>query len=146
MTFGGFERGQSPSQPMAEINVTPLVDVMLVLLVIFIITAPLLTYALKVDLPEVRSTPASPSGEPVRLSIDSAGTIYLNTQAIEVDALRARLNELASRKPAPEVHLRADKAARFERVALVMSVAQEAGLTRIGFVTEPVAADASPRP
>jgi biopolymer transport protein ExbD len=146
MSFGGFERSQSPSQPMAEINVTPLVDVMLVLLVIFIITAPLLTYALKVDLPEVNSAPAGPSAEPIRLSIDSAGTIYLNAQPIEVGALRARLTEFAARKPAPEVHLRADKAARFERVALVMSVAQETGLTRIGFVTEPAADDASKRP
>jgi biopolymer transport protein ExbD len=146
MSFGGFERSQSPSRPMAEINVTPLVDVMLVLLVIFIITAPLLTYALKVDLPEVKSAPAVPSGEPIRLSVDSAGTIYLNAQAIEVDALRARLTEFAAREPAPEVQLRVDKAARFERVALVMSVAQETGLTRIGFVTEPVAHDAFKRP
>jgi len=146
MSFGGFERSQSPTQPMAEINVTPLVDVMLVLLVIFIITAPLLTYALKVELPEVKSTPASSSSEPVRLSIDSAGTIYLNTQPVEIDALRVRLAEFAARKPAPEVHLRADKAARFEHVALVLSVAQESGLTKIGFVTEPVAADAPRRP
>ena len=146
MAFGGFERGQSPSQPMAEINVTPLVDVMLVLLVIFIITAPLLTYALKLDLPEVKSAPVSPTVEPVRLSIDGAGLIHLNAQAIEVDALRARLTEIAARKPAPEVWLRADKAARFERVALVMSLAQEAGLTRIGFVTEPPPATGAQRP
>ncbi len=141
MAFGGFERGQSPSQPMAEINVTPLVDVMLVLLVIFIITAPLLTYALKLDLPEVKSAPASPGGEPVRLSIDGAGAIYLNAQAIEADALRIRLAELAARTPAPEVLLRADKTARFERVALVMSLAQQVGLTKIGFVTEPPAVE-----
>jgi biopolymer transport protein ExbD len=146
MTFGGFERGQSPSQPMAEINVTPLVDVMLVLLVIFIITAPLLTYALKLDLPEVKAAPAAPGGEPIRLSIDPTGAIFLNAQPIEVDALRTRLTEVAARKPAPEVHLRADKSARFERVALVMSLAQEVGLTRIGFVTEPAPADATKRP
>ncbi len=146
MSFGGFERGHSPSQPMAEINVTPLVDVMLVLLVIFIITAPLLTYALKLDLPEVNAAPATPSGEPIRLSIDGAGAIYLNAQPIEVDALRTRLTELATHRPAPEVHLRADKSARFERVALVMSLAQEVGLTRIGFVTEPAPADATKRP
>jgi len=146
MSFGGFARGQSPSQPMAEINVTPLVDVMLVLLVIFIITAPLLTYALKLDLPEVKAAPAAPSGEPIRLSIDGAGAIYLNAQPIEVDALRTRLAELATSRPTPEVHLRADKSARFERVALVMSLAQEVGLTRIGFVTEPAPADATKRP
>ena len=146
MSFGGFERGQSPSQPMAEINVTPLVDVMLVLLVIFIITAPLLTYALKLDLPEAKAAPATPSAEPIRLSIDGAGALYLNAQPIEVDALRTRLTEFATRKPSPEVLLRADKAARFERVALVMSLAQEVGLTRIGFVTEPVQGKTTQQP
>ncbi|MGE5337170.1 MAG: ExbD/TolR family protein [Gemmatimonadota bacterium] len=145
MSFGGFERGRSPSQPMAEINVTPLVDVMLVLLVIFIITAPLLTYALKLDLPDVKAAPASSSTEPVRLSIDASGVIFLDAQPIEADALRLKLGEVAARTPVPEVQLRADKSARFERVALVMSLAQEAGLTRIGFVTEPPA-EAAKRP
>ncbi len=139
MAFGGFERARSPSQPMAEINVTPLVDVMLVLLVIFIITAPLLTYALKLDLPDVKAAPTSPSTEPVRLSIDANGVIFLDAQPIEADALRLKLGEIAARRPVPEVQLRADKAARFERVALVMSLVQEAGLMKIGFVTEPPA-------
>jgi biopolymer transport protein ExbD len=143
MSFGGFERSQSPSQPMAEINVTPLVDVMLVLLVIFIITAPLLTYALKLDLPEVKAPPSATQSEPLRLGIDAAGNLSLDARPIELDALRAQLAEAAKRQPAPEVHLRADKAARFERVALVMSMAQEAGLAKIGFITEPAPADAA---
>ncbi len=145
MQFGSFERSQSPSQPMAEINVTPLVDVMLVLLVIFIITAPLLTYALKLDLPEAKAEPAASSVEPVRVAIDAGGALFLDTHPIDAETLRARFIEIAARKPAPEVLLRADKASRFERVAQVMSLAQEAGLSKLGFVTEPPKA-AAPRP
>jgi biopolymer transport protein ExbD len=141
MQFGGFERGQAPSQPMAEINVTPLVDVMLVLLVIFIITAPLLTYALKLDLPEVKAAPSTVTTPPLRLAIDGAGTIYLGDRPLSDGALKTRLAEAAARQPAPELQLRVDKTARFDRVAWVMSLAQDAGLVRIGFVTEPPVAD-----
>ncbi len=145
MAFGGFERGQSPSQPMAEINVTPLVDVMLVLLVIFIITAPLLASAIKVDLPDVKAAPAAAQSEAIRLSIDAEGLLYWNDAAIAQSELGPRLTEAAKRTPQPELHLRADKDARYEALARVMAAAQEAGLTRIGFVTEPpVEGGASP--
>ncbi|MCS7100712.1 MAG: biopolymer transporter ExbD [Burkholderiaceae bacterium] len=139
MSFGGFERGQAPSQPMAEINVTPLVDVMLVLLVIFIITAPLLAYAIRIDLPPVKSEAVTPAEEPIRIAIDAAGRLYWEAEPIELAALAPRLAAAAARVPPPEVHLRADKGTRYERIAEVMAAAQQAGLNRIGFVTEPPA-------
>ena len=137
MAFGGFERGTAPSQPMAEINVTPLVDVMLVLLVIFIITAPLLAYAIKLDLPAERGTPVTAAPETIRLSIDADGAFFWNTEKIDDDALATRLAQAAAKEPQPELHLRADRVARYERIAAVMAAAQQAGLTRMGFVTEP---------
>ncbi|MCS6945083.1 MAG: biopolymer transporter ExbD [Sutterellaceae bacterium] len=139
MSFGGFERGQAPSQPMADINVTPLVDVMLVLLVIFIITAPLLAYAIRLDLPSVQSEVVGRVAEPIRIAIDAAGRLYWDAEPIELSDLGQRLTAAAARVPTPEIHLRADKATRYERIAEVMAAAQQAGLNRIGFVTEPPA-------
>lgn len=137
MAFGGFERHGGPSQPMSEINVTPLVDVMLVLLVIFIITAPLLSYAIKLDLPNDPAPAAEAALSTIKLSIDADGKVFVDTDAITDDQLRARFAVAAKTSPVPEVHLRADKATRYERIAFVMSSAQQAGLTKIGFVTEP---------
>jgi biopolymer transport protein ExbD len=137
MSFGGFERGQSPTQPMAEINVTPLVDVMLVLLVIFIITAPLLASAIKLDLPDVKAAPAAARPDTVRIAIDAEGRYYWNDQLIEDAALPQRLAAAARAQPQPELHLRADRDTRYDRLARLMAAAQDAGLTRIGFVTDP---------
>jgi biopolymer transport protein ExbD len=141
VTFGGFERGQAPSQPMAEINVTPLVDVMLVLLVIFIITAPLLAYAIRLDLPDVKAAPVASRTEAIKLSIDADGRVFWNADPVDAKDLAARLTAAARKTPQPDLHLRADKATRFERVAEVMAAAQDAGLSKIGFVTEPPASD-----
>jgi len=124
---------------MSEINVTPLVDVMLVLLVIFIITAPLLSYAIKLDLPNDPAPAAEAAPSTLKLSIDADGKVFVDTDAISDDQLRARFAVAAKTSPVPEVHLRADKATRYERIAFVMSSAQQAGLTKIGFVTEPAA-------
>ena len=143
MAFGGFERGQSPSQPMAEINVTPLVDVMLVLLVIFIITAPLLAYAIRLDLPDVKAAPVNSRNEAIKVSIDADGRVFWNADLVDAKDLAARLAAAAAKSPQPDLHLRADKATRFERVAEVMAAAQDAGLTKIGFVTEPPATDSA---
>jgi len=137
MSFGGFERGFAPSQPMAEINVTPLVDVMLVLLVVFIITAPLLAYAIRLDLPDAKAAPASGGGEVVTLSLDARGSVYWNNEPVDANALQQRLAAAAAHSPAPELQLRADRATRYERVLDLMSAAQQAGLDRIGFVTQP---------
>ena len=139
MSFGGFERGRAPAAPMAEINVTPLVDVMLVLLVIFIITAPLLARALKLDLPTADAPPAVSAAPAVQLTVDAAGALRWNDEPLGADDLALRLAEAARRSPQPELHLGADKAVRYEHVAAVLAAAQKAGLTRIGFVTEPPA-------
>jgi biopolymer transport protein ExbD len=146
MPFGGFERHGGTQQPMAEINVTPLVDVMLVLLVIFIITAPLLSYAIRLDLPSDAAPPAEVVPATIRLSIDADGKVYWDADQVGDEQVRTRLMAAGQQSTAPEVQLRADKATRYERIAFVLSTAQQAGLLKIGFVTEPAPAAASSRP
>jgi biopolymer transport protein ExbD len=116
MAFGGFQ-GQSEQQPMAEINTTPLVDVMLVLLIIFIITAPLLTHAIRIDLPQARSQSSPEKPETVTVSIDARGQVFWQGEAIAADALPARLAEAGKRQPQPELHLRADRDTRYQVLA-----------------------------
>ena len=138
MAFGGFDSNDGPMRPMAEINTTPLVDVMLVLLVIFIITAPLLTHSIRLDLPNAKASADAPAAQTVTVSIDAQGRVYWNDAALaDLDALRERLGQAAGRSPQPELHLRADREARYQRIAEVMSAAQQAGISRIGFVTDP---------
>jgi biopolymer transport protein ExbD len=139
MAFGGFS--DTPhNAPMAEINVTPMVDVMLVLLVIFIITAPLFTHAIKLDLPTAASAPSPEKPETVTVSINGEGQIYWEKEALTEPQLAARLLEAGKKTPQPELQLRADKATRYEIIAKVMADAQTGGLSRLGFVTEPPAA------
>jgi biopolymer transport protein ExbD len=148
MAFGGFDSRGGPMQPMAEINTTPLVDVMLVLLVIFIITAPLLTHSIRLDLPTAQAPVSTDTPETITVSIDAQGALFWNNAPLaDTDALRARLAEAAPRRPQPELHLRADQQVRYQRLAEVMSAAQQAGIARIGFVTDPrPVAPASPAP
>lgn len=136
MSFGGFTKNQA-SQPMAEINMVPLIDVMLVLLVIFIIAAPLMTHAVKVELPKASSTPENSKPEVVRLTIDAAGAVYWNDRKVDEDAWLASMAEAAKQPTQPELHIRADGSVAYRKVAELMSNAASAGLTRIGFVTEP---------
>jgi biopolymer transport protein ExbD len=136
MAFGGFNDNKHQA-PMADINVTPMVDVMLVLLVIFIITAPLFTHAIKLDLPSAQSAPAQEKPETISLSINAEGKLFWNDAAIEQNDLTAKLADAAAKKPQPELQLRADKSTRYEVIAQVMSAAQTNGLTKIGFVTDP---------
>ena len=138
MAFGGFNDNQQPA-PMSDINVTPMVDVMLVLLVIFIITAPLFTHAVKIDLPNEQSAPAPEKPETVTLSIDGSGKLFWNNDAVDARELDARLAKAGQQQPQPELQLRADKATRYEVIAQVMSAAQGSGITKLGFVTEPKA-------
>jgi biopolymer transport protein TolR len=137
MSFGRLERSQG-SQPMSEINVTPLVDVMLVLVVIFIITAPLLASSIKLDLP--RSDAAKPGEAPkfVSLVVDKSGRAFLNDQPLALPELAKSLAQTAATRPDTEVQLRADAAVPYGRIVEVMGLAQKAGLNRIGFVAEPV--------
>jgi biopolymer transport protein ExbD len=136
MAFGGFSDNKQPG-PMAEINVTPMVDVMLVLLVIFIITAPLFTHAIKLDLPTAQSAAAPEKPETISLSINAEGHIYWDKDEISQTGLNAKLAAAAQKTPQPELQLRADKATRYEVIAQVMAAAQANGLSKMGFVTEP---------
>ena len=136
MAFGGF-RQPGGATPMAEINMIPLIDVMLVLLVIFIITAPLFTHAVKLDLPKASSQPNPTKPDHISLSIDAAGTLFWNGEHVERVALRERLAQASQRSPQPEVHLRADRATRYQAIAEVMADSASAGMSRIGFVSEP---------
>ena len=122
---------------MNEINMTPLVDVMLVLLIVFIITVPVMKHSVNIDLPRATSTPQDPKPQTIRLSVDAQGRYFWNEQMVEEADLAARLQAEAGRDPQPELHLRGDKDARYERVAQALAAAQRAGLRRIGFITEP---------
>jgi biopolymer transport protein TolR len=139
MSFGRLERSKG-SQPMSEINVTPLVDVMMVLLVIFIITAPLLASSIKLDLPKTDA--AKPSDVPkfVTVVVDKTAKVFLNDKPIELPALAESLQASAKLNPDTEVQLRADEAVPYGKVVEVMGVAQKAGLNRIGFVADKPAA------
>jgi len=136
MAFGRLERTQGP-QPMSEINVTPLVDVMLVLVVIFIITAPLLASAIRLDLPKAEGTQAGEAPRFVTVAIDPGGQAYLNDKPVTAPQLGEQLDAIAKQAPETEIQLRADQGVPYGRVVEVMGLAQKAGLNRIGFVAEP---------
>lgn len=137
MTGGGIGGGEGHTRPMSEINTTPLVDVMLVLLVIFIITAPLLTHAVKIDLPQATSQPSPEKPDIIDVAIDPAGTMYWNDQVVTLEELNVKLHEVADKEPQPELHIRADKETRYQVLAEVMSYAQNAGVAKLGFVSDP---------
>jgi biopolymer transport protein ExbD len=134
MAFGSFDKGAGA--PMAEINTTPLVDVMLVLLVVFIITAPLLTHAVKVDLPKAAASAHEEKPEAIRLAINAQGELFWNDQPVAQDDLPARFAAATQANPQVELHLRADREARYDAVARAMAAAQGNGVAKIGFVTE----------
>lgn len=139
MAFGSFE--SSNAQPMSEINTTPLVDVMLVLLIIFMICAPLMTQSITVNLPKAVGTTTEDKPEAVNLSINAQGQLRWNDAVLSDDAaLQQSLVQVAAKQPQPELHLMADKEVRYERVAQVMAMVREAGVTRMGFVMLPGAA------
>ena len=138
MAFGSFG-GQGSTAPMAEINMVPLIDVMLVLLVIFIITAPLLTNAVKIDLPKASSAPNLTKPDHITISLDGAGSLYWNGERIDRAGLKQRLTVASKQQPQPEIHLRADKTTPYQPLAEVMADAASAGMGRIGFVSEPEA-------
>ena len=139
MAFGRLERTSGPT-PMSDINMTPLIDVMLVLLVIFMITAPLMSSSLRLDLP--KSDAAQPNDAPqfVSVALDPQGKLYFGEEVVDAAAFESRIADAARKNPRTEVQLRADKGVPYGRVAEVIGVVQKAGLSRIGFVTEPVAA------
>jgi biopolymer transport protein TolR len=136
MSFGRLERPRS-AQPISEINVTPLVDVMLVLVVIFILTAPLLTSAIKLDLPQSTAAKPAQASRALTLVVDRVGQIFLADQPITPERLAQELRQAAQTNPDTELRLRADAQVPYGRIVEVMGVAHQAGLHRIGFVADP---------
>jgi biopolymer transport protein ExbD len=134
--IGAFS-DESGSRPMNEINVTPLVDVMLVLLVVFIVTAPLFTHSIKIDLPRVQTQVNLEKPDVVTLAVDGEGRFFWNNQPLDRGQLSARLREAAERQPQPELHIRADRETRYQLLADVLAEAQRVRLQRVGFVTDP---------
>jgi biopolymer transport protein ExbD len=135
MSFGGFNDNKQPA-PMAEINVTPMVDVMLVLLVIFILAAPLFTQAIKLDLPAASASAVQPDPSTINIAVDADGKIFWNQDVVTKAELDARLTQAVAETTQPQLQLRADKNTRYEVIAQIMSAAQSRGLSKLGFVTQ----------
>ena len=136
MAFASFD-SKNTGTPMSDINMVPLIDVMLVLLVIFIVTAPLLTQAVKLELPKASSQPNDLRPEKIDLAVDASGTLYWNGEAVTRPELQQRLAAAGSAALAPELQLRADQSVAYRYVAQTLADASKAGLGRIGFVSEP---------
>ena len=136
MAFGSFDR-KSSSQPMAEINMVPLIDVVLVLLVIFIVTAPLLTNVVKLDLPKATSAADIQKPEKIEFAIDATGALFWKGERITREDAIARFAEAGQKRPQPEVYLRADQNAPYRYVAETLADASKGGLSKVAFVSEP---------
>ncbi len=136
MAFASFDSGRQ-HPVMADINMVPLIDVMLVLLVIFIITAPLLTHAVKLDLPKASSQVNELKPDKIEFAIDAAGKLFWNGEPIDRATAQIRLAAEGKRQPQPEIHLRADENAAYKFIAQVLADASKAGLVKVGFVSKP---------
>lgn len=137
MAFGSFDNKGAGGHTVSEINMVPLIDVMLVLLVIFIITAPLLAHSIRVDLPQVSAAPAREEPKAIDLAIKGDGSLFWNDQPVTLDGLADRFAASALDKPQPEIHIRADQDTRYAVLAQVMGAARRAGLGKMGFITTP---------
>ena len=136
MAFGSFDRKTS-SQPMAEINMVPLIDVVLVLLVIFIVTAPLLTNAVKLDLPKATATADIQKPEKVEFAIDATGALFWKGERLSREEAAQRFLEEGRKRPQPEIYLRADQNVPYRFVAQTLADASKGGLAKVAFVSEP---------
>ncbi len=134
-----FGRLGDSNEPMSDMNVIPLVDVMLVLLVIFIITAPVITHSVELELPQATSEPADELPDSVTLSLDGDGEIYWNNNPVSLNRLPERLRETVDQQPDVAIYLRADQDTRYERLARVMAEVRQSGVSRMAFVSEPEA-------
>ncbi len=135
MAFGGGL--EEHDEVVSEINMTPLVDVMLVLLIIFIITMPVLTHSVTLDLPRAQSEATTLKPETVTLAVTTSGDVHWNGEKLDPSGLEARLRAAAAQQPQPEVQIRGDRKVDYEHVIAVMAAAQQAGILKLGFVTEP---------
>jgi biopolymer transport protein ExbD len=125
-------------KPMSEINTTPLVDVMLVLLIIFLITVPVITQSVKVNLPKAANIPTQTKPENINIAVDKDGNVYWNTMLVPTqDALLARIKSVAVQDPQPEIHVRGDRATAYENIGRVIVLCQRGGIQKVGFITEP---------
>lgn len=138
MAFGSFDSKQgSNGHAMSEINMVPLIDVMLVLLVIFIITAPLLAHSVRINLPQASSEQIEENPKTIDLAIDAGGAVFWNDEIVLLDNLAARFASISQERPQPELRIRADLNTRYETLARVMASARRSGIARIGFITQP---------
>ncbi|MCC2636818.1 MAG: biopolymer transporter ExbD [Moraxellaceae bacterium] len=135
MSFGGGLEDED--DVVSEINMTPLVDVMLVLLIIFMLTVPVLTHSVNLELPRAQNTPTQARPDTVVLAVTATGEVYWNQDRLQGDALATRLAATAALAPQPEIHIRGDRQSDYENVLRVMAAAQRAGVQKLGFVTEP---------
>ena len=135
MSIGGLE---DEDKPMSEINTTPLVDVMLVLLILFLITIPVITQSVKVDLPKAANIPTQTKPENINIAVDTEGRVYWNTALVpNQEALLERIKQVAVMDPQPEIHLRGDRGTAYEHIGRVMVACQRGGISKVGFITEP---------
>ena len=134
----GSDAMSDDEKPMSEINTTPLVDVMLVLLIIFLITVPVITQSVKVSLPKAANIPTQTKPENINIAVDREGNVYWNTMLVpNQDALLERIKQIAMMNPQPEIHVRGDRATAYENVGRVIVLCQRGGIQKVGFITEP---------
>ena len=138
MAFASFDN-RNAGAPMAEINMVPLIDVMLVLLVIFIVSAPLLTQAVKLELPKANAQPNIVKADKVEFAIDAAGQRFWNGEPVDRTEAAKRFLEEGKKQPQPEIHLKADQSVAYRSVAQTLADATKAGLTKVGFISDPEA-------
>ena len=137
MSFGSFDNNRASTTTLSEINMVPLIDVMLVLLVIFMITAPLLSHSIRIDLPKASATPVQQEPVVIDVAIDAQGAMFWNEEPIDSATLESRFATQALQDPQPDLRIRADLNTRYEVLAQIMGSARNAGLNRIGFITRP---------
>jgi biopolymer transport protein ExbD len=136
MAFASFD-SQRAGAPMSDINMVPLIDVMLVLLVIFIVTAPLLTHAVKLELPRASAQANQAKADKIDFAIDASGALFWNGESVTRNEANSRFAAAGAQQPQPEIHLRADQAVPYRYVARTLADAARAGLTQVGFVSDP---------
>ena len=138
MSIGAGDGPGDDEKAISEINVTPLVDVMLVLLIIFLITIPVITQSVKVELPKAANIPTQTKPENINIAVDKEGNVYWNTMLVPTqDALLDRIKAIAVLDPQPELHVRGDRATAYEHIGRVIVLAQRGGIQKVGFITEP---------
>jgi biopolymer transport protein ExbD len=138
LSVGAGDGPGDDEKAISEINVTPLVDVMLVLLIIFLITIPVITQSVKVELPKAANIPTQTKPENINIAVDREGNIYWNTMLVPTqDALLDRIKAVAVMNPQPEIHVRGDRATAYEHIGRVIVLAQRGGIQKVGFITEP---------